>query len=252
MKMNPVPLALGVAAALALMPVAAFAEGGTVGVSADVHTTASVGADGALHGIASTTGGVAAEASVHGSATTSTTTNGKGMEVNANAAAGQETAANARENNGAQVVLMQNAAGVTVTTPSQVQSQEDLNVFAENVRAQNQHVVSVNTQAQNRVEVAYQHRAYLFGFIPVLATVRTQVQADANGAAQVTTSHPWWDFLASGDGAVGATVKAALTGDASVSAVASGSASASQVAQAIQAIVQANVAAQTQASLGTQ
>ena len=236
-------LAAGMVLALALAPAAAFASDASLGAGLSEGARASTSVQ-AVGQLASSSTGVSVSAS--------TTVNGKGAEVNVNAAAGQQTAENARMNNGAQVVLTQNAAGVTVTTPAQVQTQEDLSVYTHNAQAADAHVVAVQATEQNRVAVAYAHRAYLFGFIPVMATVTTSVTADASGAAQVTTSHPWWDFLATGDATVGATVKAALAGDTSIAAAVSGNASAAEKAAAVQAILDANVAASASASAGTQ
>ncbi|PIR83002.1 hypothetical protein COU19_02980 [Candidatus Kaiserbacteria bacterium CG10_big_fil_rev_8_21_14_0_10_56_12] len=169
---------------------------------------------------------------------TSTIENGKGMEVNAHAEAGQETAENVREDNGAAVTLMKNAAGVTVENPAQVTSDDDLEVYVHNVPASDARITAVAAPATNKIEVAYKHRAYLFGFIPVTATTRTTVSANASGTPQVTTTYPWWNFLASGDGGIAEKVDTTLAKDTAIQAIVQGSASAR--AAVIAAIVAAH------------
>lgn len=211
-----------VLAMIGLIPASAFAMGGagvglTSGANVNVHSGT---------GATTTTAPGAA-------ATTSATVNGTGVQVNTKATSGTQTAS------GAHMQLVQNAAGLTISTPAEVQTNADLQVFAKNIPVLDSQVTSA-TVGSSTIMVSSKHRAYLAGFIPVTITTTTTVGPDVSGGAKVHTSFPWWNFLVSGDGSVDSSVNSKLQSNTSVQAVMQGTATVTQKAAAIQSIANAN------------
>jgi hypothetical protein len=160
------------------------------------------------------------------------------------------SASTSAQKSSAGVGLETNAIGLVVTAPTQVSTSADLQVFSNNVMAENADVASVNADATSTggVEVSYKHLGHLFGIFPIWVTSTTDVSADASGQTQVSTYLPWWSFLVTGTGNVKSSVDASLSNSSSVAAALSANSSAAARAEVVQAIIDAHAAADASAS----
>ncbi len=145
------------------------------------------------------------------------------------------------------VTLKANALGITVRNASQVSSDDDLSVFAENIRAQDAHVALVDTSADGQVAVEYIHRAHFLILFPITITSRTTVSATNDGSVAVHTTLPWWRIFVSGIGDISSTIDTTLATSASLKAAVHAHASANEKAEVAQEVTAALAA---QAAVG--
>ncbi len=109
------------------------------------------------------------------------------------------------------------SAGVEIT------GDPDFDMYAESVSSTHANVSGVEVGTEGEVEVAYKHRGWLFGFIPVTVTSHTTVEAPQNGTGTVeaTVALPWWSFLVSGVSSIKASTETELVTNAEVKSEAS-------------------------------
>lgn len=171
-----------------------------------------------------------------------------GVEVDAGAEAGvrseteveSETRAEERRSQAqSKATIKANSLGVVVTSSAQVNSEEDLEVFANNVSVEVDDVVSVSVSSDNgsRTVVVYNHKARLFGFIPVSVRSTTEVEAGAEGETEVRTSFPWWSFMARGAGEAKSDIETRIRNNADVRANVGVEASAFARARVAEAVI---------------
>lgn len=96
--------------------------------------------------------------------------------------------------------LKVNILGVPVTSSAQVSSNFDLEVFSENIVAENENIskVEVDTEDNEKepeVVVFYKQRGKLLWFIPVTIKSKTEVSALENESLKVESRLSWWGFL---------------------------------------------------------
>lgn len=145
--------------------------------------------------------------------------------------------------------LRVNAAGIAVTSASQVQSEADLEVFTANLPAEEEGVakVEIDSGEEGEIEVVYKLPGRLFGFIPITLKSTAIVEAHANSEVEVRAKMPWWAFLVAKDDYRLAELETKIETNPVVEANARANASAqakAKVAEAIIAEVEAHVNAQ--------
>lgn len=145
------------------------------------------------------------------------------------------------------VSLEINAAGVTVVSASQVETEADLAVFSANVAVNNDAVSDVRIDSEENTElvvsVSYEHEGEFLGFIPVTVTSTTVVDARADvSEIEVRSQLPWWSFLVTGVSHTQAELESQIRSNAVVQANASVNASAQAQAEIAEAVI-AEVAA---------
>ena len=109
----------------------------------------------------------------------------------------------------------------TTNAEASITGDPDFDLFAKSVTTSNAEVSAVDLDADGKVDVAYKHKGWLFGFIPVMLTSHTTVTAESDGTAKAHVSLPWWSFLVSGVSQVKSDTEAALDADVDVKANAS-------------------------------
>lgn len=111
--------------------------------------------------------------------------------------------------------LRANSQGIVITSSSQVESENDLEVFRSNITTQNEAVadVEINTdedEQQSEIKVVYRHGGYLFGFIPVTVKSVTTVETNASGELEVYTRKSWYSFLVANENYSGAEIESKI------------------------------------------
>lgn len=106
------------------------------------------------------------------------------------------------------------AGGATVTHTNNA----ELQTYVETVAMAHPMVKSVDVDADGSVDVAYQHRGWFFGFIPVTVTSHTTAVAATDGSVTTHVRMPWWTIFVSGVSKIRTDAEAALNADASVKA----------------------------------
>jgi hypothetical protein len=128
-----------------------------------------------------------------------------------------------------------------------VKSDNDLDMFATNIRAKHTEVADIDFKNENEgkgeVTVKYEHKGKLFWLFPVSVESETHVYSDANSQAVVDTSLSWWSFLVSGINYDKAKLETSIKNDETVKSNISVNASATAkaaVAESVVAKLQAN------------
>lgn len=107
-------------------------------------------------------------------------------------------------NSESDATLRVNSNGVAIVSSSQVESENDLEIFSDNlsIRENNISDVNIDTDADGATEIMVVHKneAKLLGFIPV--TVKTTTVAEVNEDFEMTVDSKvsWWSFLATAHG----------------------------------------------------
>jgi hypothetical protein len=182
-------------------------------------------------------------------ATSETNVNtGMGADVDNDTDAQSESTSNA--------TLKVNARGVAVVTSSQVNSEEDLEVFISNVAATEKAVSKVKIDSDNngssQTKVVYRHKGKLFGFIPMTVKSTTVVETKTGGEVRVVFDKPWYAFLVVGENYAKADLESRIKNNPTIRANANANASASAKAEVVESIiaeVTANADANAQASV---
>jgi|SRR3989344_5738237 len=90
-------------------------------------------------------------------------------------------------------------ADIEVGSSLQVNSDADLEIFSENIVAENDGVAKVKISSEGEEEsqviVFYKQHGKLFGFIPVTIRSKTVVESDRDSEVIVKSSLSWWGFL---------------------------------------------------------
>ena len=168
-------------------------------------------------------------------------------KVSASSSARADTSAK----NSAGAALQVNALGIMITSPAEVNSEEDLHVFSSNVALKNSAVAEVSASPQNtpeeKITVVYKHEGKFLGFIPVTIKSTTSIKARGDGKIEVTSTLPWWSLFVAGENYNKADLESRIKNDAKIRANASVHASArakAQVAEAVITELEASAAAQ--------
>lgn len=94
--------------------------------------------------------------------------------------------------------LRLNTEGVAVTSSSQVNNSNDLEVFTDNLVSLDDQVQDIQIQTisstKSKVEVTYKHKGLLFGIVPVTLKSKTVVES-GDGELEVDSKLSWWGFL---------------------------------------------------------
>lgn len=85
---------------------------------------------------------------------------------------------------------------MSVWSPTQVQSDDQLNTYAQTI-AHNYSSVKAITSTDDSVAVTFERPARLFGFIPVKISEKATVVVNSEGKSTVSVTKSWWAFLAS-------------------------------------------------------
>lgn len=168
-----------------------------------------------------------------------------------------ETATNTRQSElKLTAPLKVNALGIAVDSSSKVTTESDLNVFAENVRAKNDHIAKVDIDSDRdgtyEVKVVYRHKGRFLGLIPVTTKSTTVVEMKNNAEAEVRSRASWWSFLTMGDNYAESKLEANLRNNHTIKAnlgVTSSAQTKAQVAEAVVAEVAAHANTQIAASI---
>ena len=156
---------------LFLLPIFSYAQTDASGESAGL-LNASIDLD-------ATDTDIMIEADADAQTTTNSTTSNDGGEVST-------------ENNGG---LKLNAAGIAVTSVAQVNSEADLQIFADNLAAEDENLKEVKAiDDESQIEVTYRHSGRLLGMFPMKFNSVTRVNT-ANNTVEADTRLPWWSFM---------------------------------------------------------
>lgn len=155
-----------------------------------------------------------------------------------------------------QTELSVNASGIAVMFSSQIESENDLEVFSSNVSATNENVAKVDidtgAEGDSEVEVVHKHRGKLFGFIPVTITSTTKVTTKTDGSVEVESNLAPWSFLVTSVNYAKSELESRIRSNATVSANAHVNASArakAEIAEAVVSEVEAHATAQAVAQI---
>ncbi len=188
--------------------------------------------------------GVDVGAGVSGEATTTTdsdssTSSDALIDINLEATSTAEVVSDT--DNGEEGALRVNADGVAVVMAAEVNSDEDLEVFADNISTREENVDEVTFDADAtgawEARVTYAHTGKLFGLIPVTVKSDTMVKVDAEGELSVESDLPWWNFMVTEKNHAEAEIESRLRDNATVMAAAEVEANAAVKAQVVEAIV---------------
>lgn len=135
--------------------------------------------------------------------------------------------------------LPRNSAGVEIRTAEDVVTDDDLNIFEENLLIINEHVADADS-SRKRVAVSYWHQGRFLGIFPVKVQSRTEAEIGDEDILTVTTEVPWWSFLVFGLGNVQGDVQVALQADGEFSANVLNREDAPARARALEAIASAH------------
>jgi len=158
---------------------------------------------------------------------------------------------NTRSQNGMSASFLVNALGIAVTSSSQVESDTDLEIFAENIRVEKNGAARVEVSSNNdesRVEVIYTHRGKFLGLIPINLRSTTEVIARADSEAEVRSNLPWWSFLVANKNYSKADIESRIKNNTAIQANATMDASAhtkARLAEAVLAEIEAHASAQS-------
>lgn len=97
--------------------------------------------------------------------------------------------------------LTTNALGAEVRASSDVQTEEDLDAYEENLLVVNSAVKDADS-SNKRVGVSYWHEGKFLGLFKVKVEARTDAVIGEEDTLTVTTNMPWWAFLVFGLGDV--------------------------------------------------
>jgi len=242
-KILQIGTSIAVLSALVVVPIISHAQ-----IKTNFVTGSNVNIDGALG-----TGDYNS-----GSSTNSTLTSESNLDLNGNieADARGDFESDADSQSESNTMLKINSSGVAITSASQVNSDEDLEVFSSNVSSENNLVSDVQIESENdgtsEVEVMYKHAGRLFGIFPIMVTTKTVVETKADGEVEVKSQRPWYSFLVSGESYSQSEVESRIKNNSTVKANATVNASASakaQIAEAIIAEMEAYMETRAQASV---
>lgn len=150
--------------------------------------------------------------------------------------------------------LRVNTAGLAVVSSTQVTSEEDLEIFSENIARRDSNVSDINVRSNDKeieVVVAYKHRGKFLGFIPVRVRSSTDVAVKADEKIEVESRLSWWSFLVANKDYNKSELESQIKNNANIKANAKVDATAAGKANIIEAIIaeiNANAAASAEAN----
>lgn len=144
-----------------------------------------------------------------------------------------------------------NSKGVIVSTSSEVNNEEDLEVFSDNMEVKNESVSKVDFDNGNNgdveVKVVYKHQGKFLGFIPVTIKSKTVVEASNDNETKVNSRLAWWSFLVAGENYSEEELESKIKNNTRIMASAKANVNAStkaEIAEAVIAEVVANAKAE--------
>jgi len=153
-----------------------------------------------------------------------------------------------------EALLKTNANGIAVIASSQVDSEEDLEVFESNIPSQNKAVVKVNVDSEedgsSEITVVYRHKGKFLGFLPITIKSTTVVEAGADSRVKVRSSAPWWGFLVSSKAYSNANVESRLENNATLNSNLDSNIKVRAQAEMVEAII-AELTAEAEANIET-
>ena len=230
--------AIGGSVALSLVATAALAASGDMSATMTAQATVAVP-------IVVTSTTTAATTSITTTVTTGTdaSTSSTGVNVSGSATGSTDSGSDVLDISASDA--MSGDTSMSLSSPAQVSSSDDLNVYAKTLIRGDATIKSAYA-SDDEVSITYARPAKLLGFIPVKISEKAAITVDSQNAATASVHKSWWSFLATS--ANDDSFKAALDAQAksvpAVSANASLSASArAQILAQIEAAAQASVAA---------
>lgn len=148
-----------------------------------------------------------------------------------------------------------NDSGVAVISSSQVESEDDLEVFESNMSLKDQMVSKVDIDSENNgeseVKVVYRHKGKLFGFIPVIVKSTTIVESNVDGKVEVHSKKSWYSFLVRTENYSKSEIESRVKNNETIKVNAQVNASAQAKAKIAEAVV-AEIGSYTKASASVQ
>ncbi len=140
-----------------------------------------------------------------------------------------------------EAVLHLNALGVAVVASNQVNTEEDLEIFAKNTSLYKEGVAKLNFESgeegDSEVKVEYRHKGKLLGLIPVTIKSTTVVEATTDAEAEVRSKMAWWGFLVSGKNYTKSEIESNIRNNAVVKAQAEANIGARTKAEVAEAVI---------------
>jgi hypothetical protein len=127
-----------------------------------------------------------------------------------------------------------------IMSSAQVNSQADLDLFVKNIKTQEKDVSKVDidsSENKSDVKVVYNHKAKLFGFIPVTIKSTTEVGANDNSEVEVSSRLSWWSFMVTKQNYAKDNLEAKIKSNSVIKANAKVDASASEKAKVTEAVI---------------
>jgi anti-sigma28 factor (negative regulator of flagellin synthesis) len=146
--------------------------------------------------------------------------------------------------------LETNSSGIEILLPTQVNTEEDLNVYQKNTIANDKKVAEIDTDIENGVAVEYKHPGKLFGVINVEVNSKTTVEAGSDGKLKTETTFPWWSAMVRGLGDIRAQVDGTIKSQFA-NVMTNGTTEAVLKARLIDAIIEAHANVKTDAEVDT-
>lgn len=144
--------------------------------------------------------------------------------------------------------LEKNSSGIEIILPTQVSTEEDLNIYQKNSEVRDENISKIDTEVEDGVSVEYKHPGRLFGIIPVEVIAKTTVKAQSDGKLKTETTFPWWSSMVRGLGDVRAQVDGTISSQFA-NVMTNGTTASVLRARLIDAIVRANAEARANASI---
>lgn len=117
------------------------------------------------------------------------------------------------------ISLRLNVDGEAIVRAVDVESDDDLEIYAYNVAVRDEMVEEVKTETTDegraRVEVVYKHQGELFGILPV--TIKsTTVVTSGQGRVEVESTLPWWSAIATKKNYAASEIEARIKDNATI------------------------------------
>ena len=144
--------------------------------------------------------------------------------------------------------LETNSSGIEILFPTQVTTEEDLNVYQKNTISTDKKVAEIDTDIENGVAVEYKHPGKLFGVINVEVNSKTTVEAGSDGKLKTETTFPWWSAMVRGLGDIRAQVDGTIQSQFA-NVMTNGTTEAVLKARLIDAIIEAHANVKTDAEV---
>lgn len=154
--------------------------------------------------------------------------------------------ANTTTSGSGSVNLRTNALGIAITGSAQVTTDEDLQIYQENLRTEDSGFANADLDSDEDVDVAYWHEGKFLGLFPVKVESHTVVAMGSDGNVNVETHMPWWNFFVTGTGSVAADVDSELESSSMIENDFKMGGSAGAKARILEAVANAHASARAQ------